>query len=350
MKDFRKLITDFHYGKKSCALYASLFLPSLVYAFVIRCKNFFYDIGLFKEKEIDANIICIGNLTTGGVGKTPVVIEFAQYYEKMGKKVCILTRGYKSDFAKGKIFKEKKALPTKVGNEILYDRRVLGDEAYLICKKTNNVTVILAKDRFFGAKCAKEEFGADVIIMDDGFSNRKLHKNINILLFDNKRFQGNGKLLPLGPLREPLSEIKRAQKVIFVNKGDDENFEIKKFKEKLKIPHFDCKMQAGKIYNIKTGEILDKGAKIFAFCGIGSPEQFYNNLKEYELMGTKSFDDHFEYTKKDVDEISSLCIKSKAQAVITTEKDMVKIAQFEGVDNFYAMDLELKINLDEILG
>ena len=154
------------------------------YKIAINSKNFLYETGFLKETKVKANVICIGNLTTGGVGKTPIVETLSKILSKE-KKVAILC----------------------------------SDEAYQLAKKTpDNVAVIICKDRLKAANYAIYKYNSEVIILDDGFSNRKIKKDKTFIVIDSKMRLGSNRLLPLGPLREPVCEIKRADEIIIVNK------------------------------------------------------------------------------------------------------------------------------------
>ena len=343
MNDFKKQITDFHYGKPSILLSLWLFAPSIFYNAIIKIKNFLYEINFLKEKKVKSYVICVGNITTGGVGKTPVVIEIANYLTGKGKKVCILSRGYG-----GKLGKKEPCIVKNYDEILINDVNLTGDEVCLISKNVK-CAVVVSSDRLKGAKCAETELNAQYIIMDDGFSNRKLYKNLSILLFDTKKLTGNGFCLPMGPLREPISEIKRAQKILFIDKNNEKNEKFEQFRAELKIPYSICKMQTGEIYNIKTGEILKEAKDVIAFSGIGSPEQFYKKLDNFNLKKTISYNDHYEYSQNDIDKINEKALKNGASAIITTEKDMVKILKFNNIDKFYALKLSPEIDLDNLL-
>ena len=248
----------------------------------------------YKSK---AKVICIGNVTAGGVGKTPVCMALAEKYIKEGKKVCFVTRGYM-----GK-------LKNIVVNLDKHSAIETGDEARLLA---NIATTIISPDRASGAKVA-EELGMDVIIMDDGFQNPSLCKDECVIVFDGKVGIGNGRVLPAGPLRETLKNgEKRASFAIIM--GKDETG----LAEKISIPCY-----FGKV----VPEHLDiEGAKVLAFAGIGRPSKFYDTLLElgYDVVETKDFADHYSYTKADIDELIEKA-KAKGLLLVTTEKDFVKL-------------------------
>lgn len=344
MKGIKQKITDFHYGKFSLPLFLVFFVPSIFYYFAISFKNFLYKNGILKEFKTKAFVICVGNLTTGGVGKTPVVIEIANYLASLNKKVAILSRGYGG--------KTKKTAPVLVRSfdEILIDDvELTGDEVNLISKKVKKSAIVICPNRVKGAEFAVKSLGAEIILMDDGFSNRKIYKDLNIILIDSKKMFGNGFCLPLGPLREPVKEIERAGMVLVVNKSGEKNEKLSPFLSDLKVSFEFCDMKEDGIYNIKTGNLLENCGKkqdIIAFSGIGSPEQFYEKLKEFNVRKTLSFNDHFEYDQKTVDEISDLMKKENAAAAVTTEKDMVKLLKFDRIENFYALELKPSFSFD----
>ncbi len=248
----------------------------------------------YKSK---AKVICIGNITAGGVGKTPISIAMAQKYLSQNKKVFFLTRGYK-----GKLKDIVVDLKTHTPEET-------GDEARLLAQ---TAPTIISPNRKKGAMLA-ESLGAEVIIMDDGFQNPSLYKDESYLVFDGKIGIGNAQIIPSGPLRETLaSGLKRATAVIIM--GEDKT----NLKQHISLPCYTGKIIPQKL-SLPTN-------KVYAFAGIGHPQKFYNTLKSlgYDVIKTKDFEDHHSYT---LDEISSLKQEAKAQnlALITTEKDYVKL-------------------------
>ena len=344
--DLISKIQKFHYSKLHFSALTVLFAPiSFLYFIFISTKNFLYKINLLKSKKVDIKVICVGNLTTGGVGKTPVVIELANYLANSGEKPAIITRGYK-----GKLSNNSANIIRDFSSILINDPILSGDEPNLIANSVNNTMVLVGRDRHKLALCAKEN-GATVILMDDGFTNRKLHKDQTILLFDYEKLVGNGCLLPLGPLREPMSEIKRADKILIINKTGnkveiDEKL-IKQFKFK---DIFVCNVIPDVVKNQTNGNILSKGEKALAFTGIGSPNQFFNFLnKDFEILSQHSFQDHHSYTQEDIEKLNQNALKIGAKALITTTKDYVKIKDFNSSLDIYTLELKIDLNAEGIL-
>ena len=246
-----------------------------------------------------AKVICIGNITAGGVGKTPVSLALAEQYQKSGKKVFFLTRGYK-----GKL----KNIVVDLNNHTAEET---GDEARLLA---NTAPTIISPNRAEGAKLA-EKAGAEIVIMDDGFQNPGLYKDESWLVFDGGIGIGNGRIIPSGPLRETLANgLKRADKILIM--GED--------KTNLASQISSLPIYQGKVI---PEPLTLKNKKVLAFAGIGHPQKFYRTLRDIgcEVILTQDFPDHYQY--KDTD-IADLISRAKAQnlALVTTEKDFVKLS------------------------
>src|SRR3989338_4045779 len=196
-------------------LYLPLYSSSILYGICIKLRYFLYHTGIFKTKRLTCKVISIGNITVGGSGKTPMAIYLAKKLKEKGRKVIILSRGYK-----GKV---KGIGVVSDGGNILLDPEDAGDEPYLMAAKLKNIPVIVGKDRYKAGLYAIEKFNPDVIILDDGFQHIRLARDIDFLLIDLRKGFGNGHLFPLGMLREPLSGLKRG--TFFLMKGIKPLFE-----------------------------------------------------------------------------------------------------------------------------
>jgi len=346
-KNFKSDFQEIHYSKKTPSFFLKCVLSfaEFGYKFAINSKNFFYKIGLFNEAKMGIQVICVGNLTTGGVGKTPIVIELANQLSS-SRNVAVVSRGYGAKISNKvpNVIKDNKGLKFSSGRDC-------GDEPFQIANKVNNnVVVITCANRKKAIELAIVKYGVNTVILDDGFSNRKVKKDRTILAIDSKMRFGNNHLLPYGPLREPISEIKRADEIILVDKGD-ENLSsaidwAKNFKKPLKV----CKMQPKRIYNLQSGaNVKLNNERAIAFCAIGQPEQFFNFARNfYEIIPIK-FDDHHKYTKQDVEELLKTAQRNEITTFITTQKDETKLKELvKNVSNFSFNVLELEIKIEEI--
>ena len=250
-----------------------------------------------KGFKASVPVICVGNLTAGGVGKTPICIALAELLKKQGKNPFFISRGYGGKLS-GVLVNLKSHSPQEVGDEPLMLARV--------------APTVVCSDRGKAAQIALKN-GADILIMDDGFQNPTLYKDISFLVFNGELGIGNGKIIPAGPMREGLkSGLKRADGVIFI--GQDKFSLLKQIDKP--VFHVDIKEQQPEHQNMK----------VIAFAGIGYPQKFYHSLQKCGLTVANSYDfpDHHFYTK---DELKALIKKGKKKnlPIYTTLKDFVKI-------------------------
>lgn len=330
-------ITKLHYTKEpKGVLFNLLKFCSVFYGLGSGFKNFLYDKNILKPKKVNAYVISVGNFTTGGVGKTPVVAEIARYFVDKGERVCIISRGY------GGKLDNKKVNVISDGINLFYKADMAGDEPYWLAVNLNMCAVLTCSNRAKAAEYAIKEFGVTKIILDDGFQHRKLHRDLNIVLVDSEKMFGNENLLPAGPLREGPEGFKRVDKLVIVSKNTDHTKAEKLAKimeKKQKVKTLTAKVEPDYIYNIISGEHLEKGAEITALSAIGQPEQFYAFLKDYKIKNTITFDDHHQYTPDDIKNIEG--------NIVTTEKDAVKLALL-GNPNIYALKLKTVLDVEEL--
>ena len=344
-------ITKIHYDKNAKGLlFSFLKLCSLFYGLASGTKNFLYDRGFIKPKKVDAFVVSVGNFTTGGVGKTPVVSEIAKYFIQNGEKPAIISRGY------GGKLNNKIVHVISDGINLYYKADMAGDEPYWLAVNNDGCAVLTCSNRYKAAKYAVEELGCTKIILDDGFQHRKLHRDLDLVLVDSEKMFGNECLLPAGPLREGMEGFRRLNKLIIVSKNKEHSRaeKLAKIMEKKcfsprHTSHIKgegdsvvvCKIEPDYIYNIISGEHLEKGAEIVALSAIGQPEQFYKFLEgDYIIKDKVTFDDHHQYT---IDDIKNIETK-----IVTTEKDAVKLALLNR-DNIYALKLKTVLPIDKLL-
>lgn len=242
-------------------------------------------------------VICIGNLTAGGTGKTPVSLSIADLLHRMGKNPYFITRGYGG------------SLHNVVVNRQIHTPQQVGDEPLLLAEVAPTV---VNPDRAAAAKLAAAN-GADCLVMDDGFQNPTLHKDLSFLVFDGNYGIGNGRVIPAGPLREPFDKgVKRAQAVIIL--GADKHAVA----EQTALPVF--------YGEIKEEKPETTNLNIAAFCGIGHPEKFYDSLKKcgFNIVKTFNYPDHYFYTRAELSSLIDFAQKNNLD-IYTTSKDFVKI-------------------------
>lgn len=323
---------------------------SFLYGIILKKRSFFYTAGLLKNRLLNAKVISVGNLTVGGTGKTPMVISIAEILIRNNKKSAILSRGYKS---KG----EGNLKIVSDGKEIKLDPVSAGDEPYLMAERLKNVPVLICPNRYESGRYAVENLGADTIILDDGFQNLSIKKDIDILLIDAMNPFGSGYLLPRGILREPLSAIKRANIIIITKADYPENISDIIETVRLYNPHapvFKAIYKPSELVNIATVRreninIL-KNKSVTIFSGIANPLSFSYLIKNTGADITEEFifNDHHFYTKNEIDKIK--LSDKKADMIITTEKDAVKIKSLIKEDiNIWAARIDLSIdNITEL--
>ncbi len=343
-------ITKLHYNKDAKGfLFHILRFCSLFYGIGSGLKNFLYDKKILTPKKVNAYVISVGNFTTGGVGKTPVVAEIARYYTEKEIKVAIISRGY------GGKLNNKRVNVISDGINLYQTAEMAGDEPYWLAVNLNMCAVLTCADRYKAAKYAVENMGITHIILDDGFQHRKLRRDLDIVLVDSEKMFGNENLLPAGPLREGFEGFSRIDKLVVVSKNTDHT-RAEKFAKIMAKKFFTspqpspqgegenvllCKVEPDYAYNIISGEHLNKDSEITALSAIGQPEQFYKFLeKDYKIKERVTFDDHHQYTKEDIENIEG--------NIITTEKDAVKLAPL-GNTNIYALKLKTVLDVESLL-
>ena len=265
-------------------------------------------------------VICIGNLTIGGTGKTPFAIYIYKLLKKLGYKPVFLTRGY-GGLIKG---------PIEVKDAHKF--KDVGDEALLLNKLG---PTIVSKDRSLGAKLIENhEDDFNVIIMDDGLQNYQLEQDVKFLLVDKKLKFGNEFCIPAGPLREPVSQGLSGIDAIFLTGNNNKDIDFNNVHNKTV---FNSKIKSMKLPKIKNEKLL-------AFCGLANSNKFYETLKEngFNVTSTKSFPDHYEYKNEDIDKLISEANKQNLK-LITTEKDYVKIKDNKNLINTLPIEMEVDL-------
>ena len=268
-------------------------------------------------------VICIGNLTAGGTGKTPLTLALARELNASGERVFVLTRGYGGKMAG--------PLMVNPGNHAARD---VGDEALLLARKASTV---VSRDRVAGAQFAVTQ-GATVILMDDGYQNPSLKKDFCIVVVDGETGFGNGKVIPAGPLREPVaSGLERANAIVMMGHAI-----AAQDADRLALTRARAPLFTGLLEPLPQEEIFRQ--RVLAFAGIGRPEKFFETAAKvgYRVVATKSFADHHSYSEKDIQTLIAEAKEQDAQ-LLTTEKDLVRLSP-EVKQRIKALPVEVRIN------
>ncbi len=286
----------------------------------------FYDWGVFSAYRSHIPIISVGNITTGGTGKTPFVIFLANYFKKQGLKPLIITRGYKRQ--------SREQIILKSNHE--YSADYVGDEPFLMAKMCPDVDILINQNRVEAVRWAEaSQKQYSIIILDDAFQHRAIGRDFNILLVSS--LQNMKEYPPQGHLREPLKNIKRADWVVFTKTSPDHD--LKQYIQKLSIPTSNA-IEADSNSNAPNSVGV-------AFCGIGSPASFEQTLNNINCKAARNlvFKDHQKYTEKIIAEIEDALSAENSRSFITTHKDWVKLPKefVKKYDGFY-LDNNISIN------
>jgi tetraacyldisaccharide 4'-kinase len=319
------------YGQRHATREKMLLLPlallSLPYRFVVFLRRLLFDRGFFKQHKTGVAVISVGNLTVGGTGKTPLVIMLAQRLQAKGFRPAVLSRGYGS----------KATSPVNIvsdGERILMGGDEAGDEPVLIAGSAKGVPVLTGAKRILTAAAAVERISA----------------NIDIVLLNSANPFGNGLLFPAGPLREPLSALKRADIIIATGTYDDvATPRPMMLPDGVQAPVFKSYYQPRNLLHGARETAfppeLVKGKKICAFAGIGNPLAFEKTLAALgaDVAVFIPFPDHHRYTEQDVGLIDEKARQCRAEMIVTTEKDKVKLERFDVfLSGIYALRIEME--------
>jgi tetraacyldisaccharide 4'-kinase len=343
----------------------SLILPPLsaIFKAVTRARLLAYRRGLFSVSRLPAPVISVGNLTTGGTGKTPLVEWVCRAIADSGGRVdaqespcekeniCVLSRGYGRSNPKTQVVVSN-------GIEILADEREAGDEPFLLAQKLLGLAAVICNsNRVAAGEWAIENLKADVFVLDDGFQHLRLARDLDIVAVDATNPWGGGSLLPYGRLREARSGLSRADCVVITRTEQVEN--LNSVKEAISeftgsAPIFCSRMTTSGIFGI-DGEIASpstlRDEPIGAFCGVGNPESFFNHLRRegFKPIFTRAFADHHNYEQSELDALVQDTRSSGATSLITTAKDAIRLRSLNLEIPCYILEIQISIDEDERL-
>ncbi|MBI5325961.1 MAG: tetraacyldisaccharide 4'-kinase [Ignavibacteriae bacterium] len=293
---------------------------SKIYGSVVESKNRNYDSGKKEIVKCNVPVISVGNLTTGGTGKTPFVIFLANMLIESGFRPVIIGRGYRK--------KRRGYILVSDGNYIVDDPDLAGDEMFLIAKKVK-APVVAHENKSEAAQIAEKHLSPDLIIIDDGFQHRNLHRDIDILLIDNNTVKEK-ELLPAGSLREPISSASRADLIVEIGIIENQiEFNYNK-SEKQKI--FRAEIIPEPLMNLNGSSLQNEINKdVITISGIANPQRFESSIKSegFNIVKHIKFRDHKRYTQNDLKFIIQECDNTGINRIITTEKDAVKLNTYK---------------------
>ena len=322
--------------------YLLVFLKGLsfIFALVVYVRYALYNWGVIRRYPLGVQVISIGNVTAGGTGKTPVTEIFARTLAAEGRKVAILSRGYRRKEAPWwqRMFTQVVEPPLVVSNgkHVLLDAATGGDEPYMLASNLPGVAVVVDRNRVKAGRYAIKRFGCNTIILDDGFQYQKLKHTTEVLLVDSTNPFGNGNMLPRGILREPARNLKRAD-IIFLTKcrGDvsEVKKEIRRYNTKAEI--VECNHTPRVLKDVWSREEYPltwlQGKTTCTLSGIASPKGFENSLRHLgaKVIWCDRYADHHRYEPSEVLYALNRTADMGADALITTEKDAVRFPRFE---------------------
>lgn len=309
-----------------------LILLSWPYRGIVCLRNYLYSSGFSQAHRVSATVLSVGNLTTGGTGKTPLVIWLCRLLQQRQLRCAILTRGYKTP------------------------RGELADEPALLAAQCPGVPIVVNPDRVEGAGEAICRHDAQVLVMDDGFQHRRLARDLDIVAIDATSPFGPGsmgvppvdlrswascpcygRILPAGLLREPITSLERAHAVILTRCDQASGDMLRQIEEAIRrinsdlaiarSVHVPVRIETAEGVKIDLEEVA--GSRIFAFCGLGNPQSFFRTVDRLRgvLAGTQVFDDHYRYSDGDLNQIRKQAVEQRAELILTTQKDWTKIAK-----------------------
>ncbi|GER93082.1 tetraacyldisaccharide 4'-kinase [hot springs metagenome] len=291
---------------------------------------------LKQQKRLPNKVISIGNITVGGTGKTPATIAIAEEAKRRGFSPIILTRGYKGK-VKGPVFVQQ-SRDTSPLHSFTSSSRLYGDEPVLMAERLKDVLIVKCADRYEGGMFALSSIHRFshlpiIFILDDGFQHWRLYRDIDIVLIDGLNPFGNRRLLPIGPLREPLNELKRAD-IFVVTKTKNKALSDELGNINPDTPVYFSEYRVRKIMDMDGNEYpveMLKDKNIYAFCGIANPDSFMQIVRSIcgDVRGFKAYRDHYLYSQKDIIHLTQQCKVLNCDFLLTTEKDMVKIKEIQ---------------------
>ena len=333
------VVLERRHGIRASILRGILYALSFIYERLVQLRLYFYRKRILRERALGCLVISVGNLTVGGTGKTPIVEKFARALQAGGRRVAILSRGYKSMPRKRSWWdrlRRNMANPPRIvsdGKSLLLDSRTAGDEPYMLAHNLKDVVVLVDKDRVKSGLLAIDKWKVDTLLLDDGLQYLHLKHRLDIVLVDRQAPFGNEFLLPRGTLREAPRNLRRAS-YIFITKNTGQSNQaliqrIRRYNRTAEI--IECAHKPLYLQNVFTAEQLPleslRDAFIGSICGIAAPESFEGALRKLgaHVDLAKRYIDHHYYTEAELTTFINRCMRRDLAMIVTTEKDAVRM-------------------------
>jgi tetraacyldisaccharide 4'-kinase len=318
---------------------------SAIYRTITQTRLAAYNRGLLTITKLPAPVISVGNLTTGGTGKTPLVEWVCRTLARKQRKVCILTRGYGRPNASSRVI-------VSDGSTVLANATEAGDEPFLLAHNLRGLAAVISDpNRIAAGQWAIDNLGAEVLVLDDGFQHLALARDLNILVIDATNPWGGGKLLPAGRLREPQAGLSRADCVVVTRA--DQSDELASLEKEIQRLNGACHVVrsemtvtgVSRMNSERPDELVALPQPAAAFCAVGNPESFFKLLRQagIEPVFTRTFRDHHQYTQSDADSLTQDSGQAGAHSIITTAKDAVKLQSSQFGLPGYVLNIEISI-------
>ena len=322
------------------SLAGALYVISIMYGVICGLRAFAYRQNLISSRRLPCKVVCVGNISLGGTGKTPMTMHLARLLKELGHIPAVVSRGYRGEA-------ERQGGIVSDGRTIMMRPDVAGDEPYLMARKLNGIPVVIGKNRYAAGKLAVDRFQADVIVLDDGYQHLKLERDIDLVLLDDASPFGNTHLVPRGILREPISSLERATACILTRCRNDAGM-VQRDKGELirkyapRIPVFASShepywyvVEGGEPITFTGDSVKDfppqlealKNNPVYGFSGIARNAEFQNTVADlgFEAKGFLEFSDHHRYTDADLSTIQARARETGVRCLVTTEKDLVRL-------------------------
>lgn len=326
---------------------------SVLWSVLARLRRSAYDAGLVASRQLSLPVISVGNLTTGGTGKTPAVAWLVERLAERGLASAVLTRGYR---------RKSRARVSLHPASKSADPLLMGDEPAMLARRfvtaAPNTVFGVGADRYRTGQAVERQKRIHFLVLDDGFQHLRLRRSLNIVLVDCANSFGNGFCLPLGRLREPVESLRYANVALLTRAlpGSTHARLCERLRETNPgIQIFRSRMTTRRLIDASAGDSADlgslRGERVGVFCGIGNPSSFHRQVSDTgaEIVFARNFKDHHRYAQAELDSLSRAAVRSDARALVTTAKDAMNLSGLTLPMRLYVLEIELTVDDPERL-